>query len=795
MINRLLGIDPNSIVKIEDFHFQHVSMLLVAILILAAIAYAAIPYWREGTLSVRRRLPLAALRLLALAVLVAVILQPVLDISVITDLKRNILVLVDTSASMAIRDARKDPEHLAEAAMALGKLPLGPTEGAALTDRLKAEVSSASRIELATAILNHPDMEILRGSGPDYKVRHLGFSTALTALDASSEESARLVSEPAALGSATQLGSAIQDAVDRYSGQPIAGVVVLTDGASNAGVDPLEVAGRMRERGVPIYPVGIGLPAGDDVRLQGLVVQEVAFAGDMVPVRAHIISSGFENRAAELTAMIDGIEVVRKTIILTGRQQFEELSFQASRTRGTRNLEVAVSPLPGEARTDNNRLQQTIRIVDDKIKVLYIEGSPRWEYRYLRAILKRDPRLDVMFINTEGDRDLARASKEYIARFPEDRDEAFKWDLVILGDVRRDVFNSLQLDLMAELVREHGSSFIMLAGHKHSPSEYAETPVGAMLPVVAEEGKWQDVPDDVFPELTPEGLQSMVMLLDPSETENQKVWAKVKPLVSAAPLVGAKSGARTLAQLSNSTERGQSYPLIAWHRYGSGKVLYVGTDRLWQLRARTGDKYHSRFWGQAVQFLTLSRLLGDNKRVRLDADRTIVGAGEPVQLYANVLNEAYEPAIGPAYRVEVQRVKADGDTDGNPDTVQLQPLSGMPGLYHGLYMPRTEGHYQVHPVGDDRNAANGLELESVSQTTEQLETRMQEGLLRKMALMSGGQYLSISELPKLAGALHGETRTATVHKQVQLWDAWLVPILFLGLVAIEWAWRRKNDLA
>jgi len=794
MINRILGIDPQSLVTVEAFHFQQTSLALLAVLIVVALAYAAILYWRETRLSLRTRIILATCRLLAAGVLIAVLFEPMLNLAVTTNLRPNIVVLTDVSESMAIRDTRKSPDQLAEAAMVLGKMSLGRLDAAAITERLKTEVGSVSRLEIEKGLLGHPDLGLLGPEGSEYVVRRLRFAGAVAPMS-DLEEPAGAAGAAEVQTRSTELGTAIQKSVDLYGGQPIAGVIVLTDGASNAGLDPLAVAAQMKERGIPIYPVGIGLPAGDDVRLRSVAVQEVAFAKDMVPVRAQIVSNGFENRAAELTVVLDDLPVARKTIVLTGGTQFEELSFQASLDPGTRKLQVAVSPLPGEAMADNNRLEQPIRIVDEKIKVLYIEGSPRWEYRYLRAILKRDARIDAHFINTEGDRDLTRASKEYIARFPEDPEEAFKYDLVILGDVRRDVFNSAQLDRMAELVRDHGGSFILLAGHKHAPAEYADTPVGAMLPVVAEEGKWHDLSKDVFPALTAEGLQNMVMSLEASESENQKLWAKVKPLVSVAPLAGPKPGARMLAELWNWTDRGRPYPLIAWQRFGSGKVLYVGTDRLWQLRAGTGDKYHTRFWGQAVQFLTLSRLLGENKRIRLDTDRATIGAGEPIQVFANVLNEAYEPVVAMAYRVAVQGLKDSGEADGQAETVQLGPVAGHPGLYHGLFVPRAPRRFRLGATGEDRAAANTVEFQAVSATVEQLETSMQEGLLRKMAEMSGGRYFSIPDLPELAATIRGSVHQTTIRKPVPLWDSWLVPVLFLGLAGLEWAWRRKNDLA
>jgi len=903
MLNRLLGIDPHDVVQTLDLHFRRgwpAAGLIV--LLVVAMAYAIIMYRRERTIGPVARAGMAACRVIALGIVLFVLFQPVMSVAISTSIPANVIVAVDGSDSMNIRDTRKDPDQLIDATLALGRLQydqpdrqravfaateamhtaaaaildgrlndtrqaqdqaaaaLGkiqqafktastqpttmdtsnqvmqafdaivnqqlkvkvadlanaPTPEARqtiaeaqqaiasdlaawersvedahlpLSEKLRTEMAQVSRHDMAVGMLTSSDLGLAGNDAKDFAVQYYRFGAGLEPVSVK----AGLRQGLAAMSSSsegTNLGGAIEQAVDRHNGQPIAGVVVLTDGASNLGPDPLEVARRMKERAIPLYTIGVGLPEPDDVAVRGLVVQDVVFANDLVPIRVQVLSSGYEKRLTTLSVSLDGTEVASKQIMLTGKPQFEELTFRASRTTGTKKLEVAVAAMPNQATIEGNKLVRSLRVSDQKIKVLCIEGSPRWEYRYLRAVLKRDPRIEAQFINTEGDRELARASTEYLARFPEKPEQAFGYDLVIMGDVLATTFTPGQLQRIEELVRERGGSFIMLAGHKHAPAEYVDTPIGQMLPVWAEQGKWEEVGKDAYPVLTPEGQASSVMQLDPSESKNRALWANVKPLNEVPPLGGAKPGACVLAELSDTTQR-TPLPLIAWQRYGAGKVMFIGTDRLFRLRIKTGDQYHARFWGQVIQFLTLSRLLGENQRVRLEVDHTEGHAGEPTQIYANVLNETYEPAAAPAWPVVIRAL----DTPGTEQPLTLQPVPNMHGLFHGIFVPHDAGRYQLDATDQDKPISNSVEFTVSTAAAEQADAAMHQDLLKNMADISGGRYLTVRDLPVLADLLHGNRLNITIRKDIELWDNWLLPVLFMAFAGLEWGWRRNQDLA
>lgn len=765
------------------------------------LIFAFLMYRREANLHPLLRKALALVRAAVLLLIVLLLLQPVARFESETEVPGNLLFLVDVSDSMTIRDTRKDTKDLVEAAAALNKVPwpeanskeqVNPTAYANYfsTKAKRDEVSMASRRELVNGIFRHPELAVFDRLGASHNVRYFMCAEELREL-APSDRLAEVLETglPQASGH-TRLGDALNEAADRYRGSPVSGIVLISDGASNAGPTPLQAARRLKDRGISVHTVGVGLPHPSDVAIRDLIVKEVVFTKDLVTARVRIESSGYEKRTVALRAMLDDSEVARRTVVLSGKPQFEKLSFKAGHLPRRANIRVEVSPLSGEATTDNNQVSQTLRVVEDKIKVLYIEGVPRWEYRYLRAILKRDRRLDVTFLMTQGDRELARASADHIAEYPTDPETAFAYDLVILGDVRRGVFEDEQLEKMEELVRKRGGALLMIAGKDHAPAEYVGTPLENVLPVRLDEGGGEPISRHIHPVLTAAGKQSMVMMLETSDRRNDAIWSNVKPLGWMPRVAGVRRGAAVLAELSDPVYGLESYPLIAWQRYGSGKSMFVASDHLWRLRYKIGDEYHTRFWVQAIQFLGLSRLLGENQQIRIETDRTVYPVGAPVRITVNALDEKYDPVAAPAYTVQVGRV------DGRlRDRVMLNSVPDAEGLFYGEYVPPEPGRYAVAAEADQAGQASIREFDVTPSTAEKTETAMQKDLLVKVADITGGTYSDLLGMADLDKRIAPKTETITLAKEEPLWDNWIVLVLFLALVSIEWFVRRQNGLA
>jgi hypothetical protein len=788
----------SSFTRIEDVFFARpIGVFAMIAILIGIIALGAYLYRRSWGLGSFTRGFLGVARVVVIAVVVLSLLEPTAVIKETETRLRGLPVLLDVSESMGMKDQRKRSEDILEAASALGLIEEDDKKDAdravmSLDSKKRLAITTASRLDLAKSVLTKSKQPIFGSLGEDLDLSYYAFGKSPLMISDSTLLKSKEVENLNADQPVTSIAESL-DIVANSGNVAPAGIVLFSDGIDNDSPLRSEVILRdLGSRGIPVYPVAVGLTDPDDVSIRNIVMQEVAFSGDRVPVRVQIQSKGYEKRTAKLSVLLNDRSVSQKEVQLDGGLQFEDIDFRVDvYEKGAASIAVVIEPFNDEISPSNNQVERSIRIVNEKVKVLYIEGNARWEFRYLSAILKRDPRMDVTFIASSVGPEIARNSPDHIERFPNKPEEAFKYDLVILGDTDAAFFKEDELKLLEELIRDRGASLLMLCGPMYSPISYAGTPVESMLPVRFDsEGKWEDVPETVYPVLTPEGRSSMVMTMEHKAEENDRVWSRVAPLDHLPPLIGTKPGATVLATLSDSGSGSQGYPLVAWQRYGTGKCMTLATDRLWRLRFNTGDKYHWRIWSQSIQFLTLSRLMGEHKRIRLETDRAVYPVGGQGRLYAHVLDESYEPIMQPGFDVFVSPT----DESSSKQRVTLRPDRTQPGLYEGYFSPPGVGRYRMEANEDDLPVSNTTEFQVVDAKPELIDTDMRLTQMQRIAELTGGKCLSIDEIPQLATLVNKEPHKTTVRSERAIWDNGLISLLLIGLLGSEWLLRRKNDL-
>lgn len=782
---------------IEDFFWARpLSTPLMVAVFAAVVLLSAFLYRRAWGLPLWLRVLLGVARLVALSLVVASLFEPTAVVNESHSQARALPVLIDVSESMSMKDPRKDAKDVADAAAALGMLEGKDLEPERVAMQLDAgqrqAILSASRLDLARGILTKTGSPVFKSLGESLDISYHSFAGSTQVVSDASTVSAEDLASLTATAPTTSIAASLE-AVAKSGVNPPAGIVLLTDGIDHASSQRAESVLRdLGARGIPVFPVPIGLTEPDDVSIRNLVMQEVAFSGDRVPVKVQLLSKGYEKRTAQLTITLNERQVSQRRVRLEGGLQFEDIDFNMDLyEKGAARIVVAIEPFGDEVSVANNRVEHSIRVVNEKVNVLYIEGNNRWEFRYLSAILKRDPRLKTTFIASSAGPEFARNSPENIERFPSKREEAFKYDLVILGDVDAAFFTPEELGLLEELIRDRGGSLLVLCGPMHTPASFAGTPVETMLPVKFDpDSKWELTPEAVYPVLTAEGRSSMVMMLENENEENDRVWSRVAPLDHLPPLLGAKPGATVLATLSDAAGGSQRYPLVAWHRYGTGKCLSLATDRLWRLRFKTGDKYHWRVWSQCIQFLTLSRLMGEHKRIRLETDRSTYRDGEQARLFAHVLNEDYEPVVQNSFEITVNGV----GENALKERVSLQADRTSPGLYEGYFTAPASGRYRLEANEDDQEVSNTTEFQVAAVNEELTDPNMRLDGLQRMAQLTGGKCLRVQDLPKLGTLVNTAPVATTVRSERSLWDSGLVAAVLVGLLGMEWILRRKHDL-
>jgi hypothetical protein len=782
------------------FFARPISLGIWVLIFLGVTAVTVLLYRRERGLRPGLAAFLVFLRIAIILLIVAALFEPTMALKESREEKRSLAVLVDTSKSMSLRDPRKLTSEIDDAAAALGFRPIDREESPQkqalkLNTQQRNEVATASRLDLASSLLEKASSGLLKELSKDFDIRYYSFGESLEPLGDGKVFPAKEISKLQADQIESSVSASLRQVASSHRGDSLAGVVLMSDGIETGKGQPEAVAHDLGVRGIPVFTVPIGVPEPDDVAIRNVIIQDVAFVGDTVPVRVQIRSRGYEKRSADLVVTFGEKEVARTEVLFEGGLEFVDVSFDARvKAKGAVPLRVSIEPFQDEATTENNVAERSVRVVNEKINVLCIEGSARWEYRYLRAILKRDPRINATFIATQAGNDLAMHSSDYIARFPEDAEEAFKYDLVILGDVDSAFFTPGEFSRLEELVRERGGSLLMLAGPRHSPTSYEGTPVEPMLPVKfnAKE-KWKDIGKSIYPVLTAEGRSSLVLTLEMNREKNDRIWSHVTPMDRLPPLLEPRPGASVLAELNDSGSRARPYPLISWQRYGTGKCMMMATDRLWRLRLRTGDRYHWRVWSQCIQFLTLSRLMGEHKQIRMETDRVSYPEGSQVRIYAEVLDDGYEPILQPRYDVFVGAVNED-DEDSNRASISLRPDASRPGLYAGYFTPSAKGRYRIEAGEDDMDYANSIEFQVAETMSEMASIGAQLESLERVAKLSGGNRLSLGEFPKLSSLLDTKRVTTIEKSEKAMWDNGLFALLLVVLMGCEWIVRRRSDL-
>jgi hypothetical protein len=780
LVEKLSGLENIVSVSHAEWTLRHTwPGVVLFLLVLASIAFSVWSYrvFRNRTLGWF----MTALRALALAVVVSIFFEPVLSVDITRRVGTRILVMLDSSESMGIRDTREHDHDIAESALALG---LMATPGMQLTPAQRKQAQKASRFALARGILTNAYHGLIGQLEDDYEINTFRFGEGVSAIDRDGKNDNLAALTPN--DKATALGAAMRKAAASFSGESIVGMIVLSDFAWNRGEDPLGVADHFKDRGIPAFPIGIGLVEPPDVSVERIYTKDLLFAGDSYTVKVQIQSTPSFARSSGSLVIKVGDVTHNRMITLEGDHQVEEFTFEAPDAAGIYPVEASVNTMGDEAVVENNTLARTVKVTDEKIRVLYVEGLPRWEYRYLRWVLLRDHRLDVRFLMSQGDRDLAAHSPFYLHRFPQAGDAGLDFDLVILGDVPATYFNTEQIRWMEELVSRRGGSLLMISGPSYAPHSYRDTAIGDLLPVTIKPGAWQIVNTLESPTVTEAGFVSRVPMLTDEESDTTEIWEKTRPLRAVPPVV-AKPGASVLMGLSALRMAGEPYPFLAWQRYGNGKSMFLASGKIWRIRYNVGRKHHERFWAQTIQFLALSRLHAGNKRVTIETDSREYGTSESIKVFANVLNPFLDPVRARSYTVHLSPV----DQPEEAEPIRLSPVPGVPGFYEGSTLARESGYYRLLAPETDRESANSPNFEVRDISLELRNPGMRIDVARRLAERSEGIAAgSFNELQHLVGSIRAQSPLRKEHIDVELWDTPLVYVLILLFAGLEWVIRR-----
>ncbi|MEY4117616.1 MAG: hypothetical protein RLZZ116_944 [Planctomycetota bacterium] len=588
-------------------------------------------------------------------------------------------------------------------------------------------------------------------------------------------------------GERTDLDAAIRQAITRSAGQPLSGVLLVSDGRSAAPVSPETL--RLLERdAVRVFAVALG--SNDRIGDAAIVSAESparAFVRDRVPVEVRVERGGVAGKlAVRLVDAESGAEIARKEIDDAAAEQTVVLDASTDRAGGRTWRAELVSDRADLVR-ENDARELSVELIDRPLRVLYVEGVSRWEYRYFKNLLMREKDVESSIMLLSADRDFAQEGNMPIARLPRTKEEFAKYDLFVIGDVPSGFFSPDQLAVMRAEVSERGAGLLWIAGERSTPASWESTPLADLFPFRPPLALEARVGASIVRPTSVAERLGVLRLSDDDDgwpdvlTSPDLQWPRLR-YVQSVPRSRLKPTAEVLAE-AEGTGAGSVEPtaLIARMRFGAGEVVFVATDEIWRWRYGQGERYPERFWVPIVRMLARESLAQGDERATLSVEPPRAAPGESVVVTLRFSDE--ETAKSSAGSVPVEVVGADG-----------APVARLELAREGGSATAT---MPVEKVGAFRAVASDPAFGSASAAFEVVrrDDELRRGdadhaALAELARRTGGEMLDASTIAKLPELLPRRARETDESVLKALWDTPAALTLVLLLLGFEWIGRR-----
>lgn len=737
-----------------------VALLLLAVAV--GVVLAVVGLRREPSFG--RKAVLILLRALAAVALVFFLLEPGIRDLQVAQLKSRLAIVVDRSASM--------------------NFPAGPGK-----ESRSAEVGSYLK-KVA------PALDALKDR---YDVEVLGYDGALGPTTAQA-----LTQEPAR-GTRTDLLSAIRavQGGDEGGGKKLSGVWLFSDGADNAELSQ-GVDGRARAElsalGAPVSTFLVGKKGVVDLSVDAVKVDDFAFVRNAVTAEVELHARGLDGQEVAVVLRREGQIVGTKTVRLQGGETKVSVPFTFTPDQTGRFVyTVSVPVLPGEAVAENNRRSFVLKVIRDRIRVLYVVGRPSWDERFLRGLLKQDANIDLVsfyILRTVTDDTGVMDERRELSLIPFPMDEIFDkklhtFDVVIFQNFGY-VDPALSIAFYEKNLEQYvkgGGGFVMIGGdHAFGEGRAAMRTLGQALPV---EPSGQPATQEPFkPRLTANGQRHPVTALGDGAAQSEKLWASLPP-VNGANLVQAKPGATVLLDHPSVNVNGQSAPVLALWDYGRGRAMALMVDESWKWAftshaGGSSNRLYDRFWANALRWLVRDP---DLTTLRVTADPATVEPGQPVGAAVAARLPDYQPAAGAQieaelFSVDQQQVVAQQRATAGPDGVARLEFPAPPA---GAYKVRAKASQGTQALGQGEDAVAVRAL-----GPERSDPAVRPDLLQAIARVTqGASYeLPLGSLPN-APTLPPPVVEVGRAKDRPIWDRWYYLVALAALLGGEWFLRRR----
>ncbi len=733
---------------------------LVPLAFLAAIAGAWFYRQSQAGLTPRDRWVLGAFRVAAIALVATCLARPVLAVSRAIEQRNVVGVMVDDSRSMRIAD------H-----------------------------GSAARGDYAHQVFGGPDSALFKALAEKFQLRFFRTSGA--------GGRSEVLGDTPLNGSRTHLATALLRAEEELAGAPVAGMVVISDGADNSATAPgatpmLEQLLALRARQIPVYTIGVGSERfARDIEVSRVEVPGSVLREASILVEVVIAQRGYAGKKVPVVVEDSGRIIGSREVTLPrdGDASIVRIRVPASE-RGARLLRVHVPIQGDEMVKENNERAAVVVVSDRREKILYLEGEPRFELKYIRRAVEEDQNLQVVtLLRSAKDKFLRLSvddSVELSTGFPKTREELFAYRGVLLGSVEASFFTVDQLRMLADFVGVRGGGLLVLGGRRAlAEGGYAGTALADALPVELGPPAGSDSgATEIKVSPTAAGVLHPATQLAPNDSATATLWRQMPPLTTVNEVGRPKPGATVLLEGNAEGER-RARPTLTFQRYGRGKaiVFAVQDSWLWQMHqlVPVEDQRHETFWRQLLRWQV------SDVPSRVDVVATGEGAvNEGIPLRVLVSDSAYARSNGASVGAEI--VAPGGERTQLP----FEWATDRDGEYTAMMVPGANGVHTVNVtavVGKDTIRSTAGYVRVADPTAEFFGAEMRPAVLRQFADETGGKFYRPPEAARLAEDIVYTTSGATEVQRLDLWDMPVLFLLLLGLLGAEWLYRRRRGLA
>ncbi len=739
-----------------EYRFAPTTGSYVAVVLVGAAAALTIMAYRSGRGRGRDRAARAGIRLAILAIILICLFRPLLVVKAAAAQQNFVAVLLDDSRSMQIADVDGQP-----------------------------------RANYVKTQFGANDRGLLKALSDRFTVRTFRFSSAPTRTTQESELTFT--------GSQSRLGVALSGVRQELAGLPVAGLVMVSDGADTADAALGEALLGLKAETLPVFTVGVGQETlSKDIQVGRVATPKNALKGTTLMVDVVLSQSGFDGQKVTLDVEDEGTLVSTQQVSLpdAGAPASVPVRFTVNEA-GPRVLRFRVSPQPGELVTENNSREALIDVRDRKEKILYFEGEPRPEFKFIRRAIPDGDNVIVTSLIRTADNKYLRLGvdgpDELVAGYPKTREELFAYRALVIGSLEAAALTGDQLRMIGEFVDKRGGGLLMLGGPRaFAEGGYAGTAVADVLPVVldrnAVQAKGTVARLNVKP--TRAGAATAVTQLAPTEAASAEKWNSLPVVTTVNRVTAVKPGATVL--LTGTDEQRAERPMLVFQRYGRGKSFaFLPQDSwMWQMHSTIAvdDLTHENFWRQLLRWL----IDGVPDQVEPSFTSERVEPGEAAMLTANVVDPSFVELNDAAVMVTVT------GPDGAVVDVPMSWDGEHPGEYSAAIPTKAPGWYEARLDATRGGKSVGsavTHFRAAPSDAEYFDATMHAGTLRRIAEETGGRFYDASFTESLADDMRYTGRGVTTVEEHDLWHMPIVLMLLVVLLCAEWGYRRAVGLA